>query len=257
MYLKTTQKFSWATSTDFPNTETSSESIYVATSEFAVAHSKTTKYKHMKNSERTVDWEMHLWAKHRETSLSCGNLYFFCLHSQPSRGSSELVLGSCCASSENPIKSSHGNPLGSSGRAPPFLCRPPIPQHPPAGPGTLAHVSFIISQIVTSSLYVMSALCVWEFCLVCPLTSLPRTEPDALLALKKYFCMNQWINIFQLIHHVSLTFVTQPSWNVCIIWCICIRMSLQSCANEKSLDSTYFLFIWRPWIYSFCFLNEF
>ena len=140
---------------------------------------------------------------------------------------------------------------------PPFLCRQALPPHPPAGPGTLACVSFIISQIVTGSLYVMSALCMWEFCLVCPLTSLPRTESDALLALNKYFCMNQWINIFQLIHPVSLTFVAEQTWNMCIIWCICIHMSLQSCANEKSLDSTYFLFIWRPWIYSCCFLNEF
>ena len=173
-----------------------------------------------------MNWEMHLWAKHRETSLSCGNSPFSCLHSQPDRGSLELVLRSCCVSSENPTKSSHRNTLGGSGRAPPFLCRPLLPQHLAAGPGTLAHVSFITSQIVTGSLYVMSALCVEEFCLVCPLTSLPKTEPDALLALKKYFCMNQWINIFQLIHPVSLTFVTEQSWNVCIIWCICIHMSL-------------------------------
>lgn len=163
MYLKTTQKFSWVTSTDFPNTETSSESIS-ATSEFAVAHSKTTPRQTLEEFRKDHElrdvsvsqaqrnlpelWKLTLLLPPPSPAEGLWNLY------------SDHVVYLLKALQIFPQK--HPRRLWPE---PPSSASHPFPSILLQVPTPLAHVSFITSQIVTGSLYVMSALCVGNFVL--------------------------------------------------------------------------------------------
>lgn len=129
-------------------------------------------------------------------------------------------------------------------RAPPFLCRPPLPQHALAGPGTWLMSPCYLTNC-TGSLYVMSAPG-REFCLVCPpLTSLLKQNLASTVGLKKYFCMESMNK------HISVN----TSCITNILW----QSKVEILYNLVHLYPHVIIIMcsWKgPWIHTFSFIRR-